>query len=129
MGEEKIHETVQKRYSHGYPQNQATDVVPEKELQKDEKSHCTHYAKHTTEHVLNCGKDEDTKRRNIKDNTGEEWDEVVKIFRENKRKREERKRKFRKKEIIYVKGRRTDMKSVKEHTDNSTYSNKYTNYE
>ena len=41
------------------------------------------------------------KEANIKDNTEEEWEEVVQIFRENKRKREEeekrlgRKKKFR----------------------------------
>ena len=47
----------------------------------------------TTEHVLRCGRDTNRKQRNIKNNTEEEWDEVVQIYRENKRKREERKEK------------------------------------
>ena len=33
------------------------------------------------------------KERNIKDNTKEEWEKVVQIFRENKRKREEKREK------------------------------------
>ena len=40
------------------------------------------------------------KEANIKDNTEEEWEEVVQIFRENKRKREERRKTFRKKEEV-----------------------------
>ena len=43
-----------------------------------------------TEHVLRCGRDTDRKQRNIKNNTEEEWEEVVQIYRENKRKIEER---------------------------------------
>ena len=45
----------------------------------------------TTEHVLRCGRDADSKQRNIKYN--EEREEVVQIHRENKRKREERREK------------------------------------
>ena len=44
---------------------------------------------HATEHVLKCGRDTDRKERNIRNNTEEEWEEVLQIFRENKRKREE----------------------------------------
>ena len=47
----------------------------------------------TTENVLRCGRDTDRKQRNIKNNTEEEWEEVVQIYRENKRKREERREK------------------------------------
>ena len=49
----------------------------------------------TTEHVLKRGRDTDRKQRNIKKkkNAEEEWEEVVQIFRENKRKREERREK------------------------------------
>ena len=47
----------------------------------------------TTEHVLRCGRDTDRKTRNIKNNTEEEWGEVVQIQRENKRKREEKREK------------------------------------
>ena len=43
----------------------------------------------TTEHVLKCGEDRDRKQRNAKNDTGEKWEEIVQIFRENKRKREE----------------------------------------
>ena len=45
----------------------------------------------TTEHVLKCGRDTDRKQRNIKNNAEEEWEEVVEMYSENKRKREERK--------------------------------------
>ena len=48
----------------------------------------------TAEQVLQCGRDVDRKEANIKDNTEEEWEEVVQIFRENKRKT------FRKKEEV-----------------------------
>ena len=44
----------------------------------------------TTVHVLQCGRDRDRKHRNIKNNNEEEWKEVVQVFRENKRKRDER---------------------------------------
>ena len=54
----------------------------------------------TAEQVLQCGRDVDRKEANIKDNTEEEWEEVVQIFRENKRKREERRKTFRKKEEV-----------------------------
>ena len=47
----------------------------------------------TTEHVLRCERDTDGKQRNFKNNTEEEWEEVVQIYRENKRKREERREK------------------------------------
>ena len=46
----------------------------------------------TTEHALQCGRDEDRKQRNIKDNTDEEWEDVVQIFKENKRRREKKTR-------------------------------------
>ena len=40
-----------------------------------------------------CGRDEDGKQRNvIKYNTEEEWEEIVQMFRGNKRKREERRK-------------------------------------
>ena len=51
----------------------------------------------TTEHVLRCGRDTDRKQRNIKNNTEEEWEEVVQIYRENKRKREDRRKKVQEK--------------------------------
>ena len=54
----------------------------------------------TAEQVLQCGRGVDRKEANIKDNTEEEWEEVVQIFRENKRKREERRKTFRKKEEV-----------------------------
>ena len=44
----------------------------------------------TTEHALRCGRNTDRKQRNIKNNTEEERGVVVQIYRENKRKREER---------------------------------------
>ena len=47
----------------------------------------------TTEHVLRCGRDTGRKQRNIKNNTEEEREVVVQIYRENKRKREERREK------------------------------------
>ena len=47
----------------------------------------------TTEHVLRCKRYTDRNPRNIKNNTEEEWEEVVQIYRENKRKREERREK------------------------------------
>ena len=40
---------------------------------------------------------EEIQIENIKNNTAEKWEEVVQIFRENKRKREKEERKFRKK--------------------------------
>ena len=42
---------------------------------------------------LDCGRDTDRKQRNIRNNTEEEWEEVVQIYRKNKRKREERREK------------------------------------
>ena len=47
----------------------------------------------TIEHVLRCERDTYRKKRNIKNNTEEEWEEIVQIYRENKRKREERREK------------------------------------
>ena len=47
----------------------------------------------TTEHMLRCKRYTDRKPRNIKNNTEEEWEEVVQIYGENKRKREERREK------------------------------------
>ena len=47
----------------------------------------------TREHVLRCGRDTDRNQRNIKNNTEEEWEEVVQICKESKRKREERREK------------------------------------
>ena len=47
----------------------------------------------TTEHVLNWGINTDKRQKNIKNNTEEEWEEVVQIFRESKRKREKRREK------------------------------------
>lgn len=46
----------------------------------------------TQQHGLYCGRDEDTNKSktNIKDNMEEEWEELVQIFGENKRKRNER---------------------------------------
>ena len=43
--------------------------------------------------MLTCGRDTDRKQRNIRNNAEEEWEEVVQIYRENKRKREERREK------------------------------------
>ena len=40
--------------------------------------------------MLQCGRDRDRKHRNIKNNNEEEWEEVVQVFRESKRKRDER---------------------------------------
>ena len=40
--------------------------------------------------MLRCGGDTDRKQKNIRNNTEEEWEEVVQIYRENKRKIEER---------------------------------------
>ena len=45
--------------------------------------------------MLRSGRDTDRKKRNIKNNTEEEWEEVVHIYRENKRNREERRESFR----------------------------------
>lgn len=46
----------------------------------------------TQQHGLYCGRDEDRNKSktNIKDNMEEEWEELVQIFGENKRKREEK---------------------------------------
>ena len=47
----------------------------------------------TRDHVLQCGRYEKKQQGNIKDNTEEEWQEIMQIFRGNKRKREERRKK------------------------------------
>ena len=47
-----------------------------------------------TEYVLRCGRDTDRKKRSIGNKTEEEWEEVVQICRENKRKREKRRDKI-----------------------------------
>ena len=49
------------------------------------------------EHVLKYGRDTDRKQRNIRNNTVEEWEEVVQIFRVNKKKETKEEKKFRKK--------------------------------
>ena len=49
------------------------------------------------EHVLKYGRDTDRKQRNIRNNTVEEWEEVVQIFRVNKKKEKNEEKKFRKK--------------------------------
>ena len=49
------------------------------------------------EHVLKCGRDTDRKQRNIRNNTVEEWEEVVQIFRVNKKKETKEEKKFRNK--------------------------------
>ena len=49
------------------------------------------------EHVLKCGRDTDRKQRNIRNNTVEEWEEVVQIFRVNKKKEKNEEKTFRKK--------------------------------
>ena len=54
----------------------------------------------TTDDVLKCRRDRDRKQRNIKNNTEEEWEKVVQIFRENTRKIENLERKFRKKKAV-----------------------------
>ena len=46
------------------------------------------------EHVLKYGRDTDRKQRNIRNNTVEEWEEVVQIFRVNKKKEKKEERKF-----------------------------------
>ena len=43
--------------------------------------------------MLRCGGDTDRKQKNIRNNTEEEWEEVVQIYRENKRKRDGRREK------------------------------------
>ena len=50
--------------------------------------------KDTTEHVLNWGINTDKRQKNIKNNTEEEWEEVVQIFRENKKKEKKEQRKL-----------------------------------
>ena len=40
--------------------------------------------------MLRCGKDADRKQRNIKTNIEEKWEEVVQIYRENKKREEKR---------------------------------------
>ena len=49
------------------------------------------------EHVLKYGRDTDRKQRNIRNNTVEEWEEVVQIFRVNKKKEKNEEKTFRKK--------------------------------
>ena len=49
------------------------------------------------EHVLKYGRDTDRKQRNIRNNTVEEWEEVVQIFRVNKKKETKEEKKFRNK--------------------------------
>ena len=100
MGKENTHRIVQRRYSQGHHQNQATHEGPKKELEERGRTTIVYMRvwplceieDDATEHVLKCGKDTYRKQRNIKNNTEEEWEEVVQIFRENKRKREEKKR-------------------------------------
>ena len=46
------------------------------------------------EHVLKYGRDTDRKQRNIRNNTVEEWEEVVQIFRVNKKKETKEEKKF-----------------------------------
>ena len=75
-----------------------------------------------TEHVLQCERDEDRKQRNMKDNNDEEWEEVVQIFKENRRKREKRREKVFEERSSLDK-RKKNRKSTKEHTANSTYRN------
>ena len=50
---------------------------------------------------LDCGRDTDRKQRNIRNNTEEEWEEVVQIYRKNKRKREERREKVQEESFIF----------------------------
>ena len=47
----------------------------------------------TTKHLIKCGRATERKQKNIKNNTEEEYEEVVEVYRENKRKREERREK------------------------------------
>ena len=58
----------------------------------------------TTEHELKYGRDRDNrkqrKERNIKNNTEEKWEQVVQVFRENKKKENRGERKFIKKEAV-----------------------------
>ena len=42
-----------------------------------------------TANVLKCGWDKDQKQRNIKNNTEEEWEDTVLIFKEKERKNRE----------------------------------------
>ena len=49
------------------------------------------------DHVLKYGRDTDRKQRNIRNNTVEEWEEVVQIFRVNKKKEKNEEKTFRKK--------------------------------
>ena len=49
------------------------------------------------DHVLKYGRDTDRKQRNIRNNTVEEWEEVVQIFRVNKKKETKEEKKFRNK--------------------------------
>ena len=49
------------------------------------------------ERVLKYGRDTDRKQRNIRNNTVEEWEEVVQIFRVNKKKETKEEKKFRNK--------------------------------
>ena len=80
MGKEKIHRTVQRRYSEGHHQNQATHVglLKENYKKEEEKPLCPLYEieEDATEHVLRCGRDTDRNQRNITNNTEEEWEEV-----------------------------------------------------
>ena len=46
----------------------------------------------TTEHVLKRGRGTDRKQRTIKNNTEEEWEEVVQIFRKKLKKKRRKKR-------------------------------------
>lgn len=80
----------------------------------------------TTEHALQCGRDEDRKQKNIKDNTDEEWEDVVQIFKENKRRREKRREKVQEERSSFSKrkGKRERVRrSTKKNTVNSTYRN------
>ena len=70
-------------------------------IAKKKNNHYAYYVKQGMSHqnVLQCRRDEDRKDRNMKDNTEEEWEEVVQIFRK-KKKKEKEERKFRKKEAV-----------------------------
>ena len=81
MGKENVHRTVQRRYSQGHHQNQSTHV--EKNYKKEEEQPLCPLCE------IDDDIDTDRKHKNIKNNAEEEWEEVVHIFRETKRKKEE----------------------------------------
>lgn len=94
-------------------------------IKEEEKELCPSCEKEddVTEHIPKYGRDREKKTKQHQNNAEEEWEKVVQIYREIKRKRQERRKMFRKKEAVKEKTKRTKSKynSSKERMLKSTY--------